>query len=150
MLKIVQWFHDELNPKVYTDFRDSTWSSVLLTSFPTPLSFSSSHCFSYTNFLATLQIHQAAAHSHLRVFALAHVPGIFSLPNPAICMAHSIPFRSLHKLSPLSESSSLINPHSSLSFLFPYAALHLSIALITTCHIFIGLFVYCLSPQAGL
>lgn len=139
------WFHYELNPKVYIDFRDSIWSSVLLTSSPTPLSFSSSHCFSYTNFLATLQIHQAAAHSHLRVFALAHVPRIFAPPNPAICMTHSISFRSLLKchvyqrVLPLSIPS--LHCHSLSLMLLCIYLYHLSLPVI---YLLVCLFIVCL------
>lgn len=138
------WFHYEFNPRVYIDFRDSTWSSVLLTSCPARLFFSSSHCFSYSS----------------------NTPGSSTLPPQGLCTcsctSNIFPSQPsyLHdtfhflwisaQMLRLSESSSLINPQSSLSFLFPYAALYLSITLITTCHIFIGLFVYCLSPQAGL
>lgn len=146
MLKIVQCFPFSLwiKPKSLR-WLSRYWPPPLL------LSFSSSHCFSDTNFLATLQTHQAAAHSCLRAFALA-LPCTWNISPSQTNYLHS----TLHylqisaQMSPFSESSSLINPHSSLSFLSPYAALYFSTALITTCHIFIGLFVYCLLPQVGL
>lgn len=74
-------------------------------------SFPSSHCFSYTNFLFTLQAHQAA-HSHLRAFALAF-PGTQNIypsqPNYLHGILHFLQISA--QMSPLSEFFPYQSPH---------------------------------------
>lgn len=111
----------------------------MLPLFPTTLS--SSHCFSYTNFPASLQTHQAAAQSHLRASALTFLC-IWNISPSQPNYLHGIPHLlqiCLHVT--FIRESFPYHSHSSLSFLFPYTALYFSIAYITICHIFIGLFI---------